>query len=264
MMLSVLFSLGLLSTPSLDENRWTELQYSPAPVGNPLVGLVPYAGEGGKKFPHALEFNYLPFAALVTGYDQYDWAPMEKLLNDISERGHQAIFRNYLEYPDKKNIIPSFLVKDGLKVHRYENSNTKPLPPSMVETPDYENPKLRKVLQNFIAELGKKYDGDARIGYITAGLLGTWGEWHTYPREELFASKAVQIEVLDAYAAAFRQTPVLLRYPAGPDHPQYAPTAHRNFGYHDDSFAWGTLHTGKPDDEWFYMTLLQKAGPAAL
>ena len=84
-----------------------------------------------------------------------------------------------------------------------------------METPDYEDQKLRTALSNFIAAFGKKYDGDPRIGFITAGLLGTWGEWHTYPRGELFASKLVQSEVMDAYAAAFRVTPVLLRYPAG-------------------------------------------------
>ena len=36
------------------------------------------------------------------------------------------------------------------------------------------------------------------------------------------------------------------------------------FGYHDDSFAWGTLVTGKPDDSWFYMSLLTEAGDKAL
>ena len=55
------------------------------------------------------------------------------------------------------------------------------------------------MLKRFIAAFGKKYDGDPRIGYITAGLLGHWGEWHTYPREELFAGKEVQTEVMDAY-----------------------------------------------------------------
>jgi hypothetical protein len=92
--------------------------------------------------------------------------------------------------------------------------------------------------------------------------LGTWGEWHTYPREDLFASKAVQREVMDAYEAAFHVTPVLLRYPAGENDPQKEANADRKFGYHDDSFAWATLHTGKRGDEWFYLTALKAAGRA--
>jgi hypothetical protein len=255
---------GLGSVSGAPEARRGMLAYAPAPVDNPLKGLVPYAGDVRDRFPHTLEFDYLPLSALVLDYESYDWRPLDRLLDRIASRGHQAVFRVYLEYPGRKGVIPPFLVRGGLKVHRYLNTNTQPEPPAPVETPDYEDPNLRRVLRQYIAALGRRYDGDPRIGFITAGLLGTWGEWHTYPREELFASKTVQAEVLTAYEAAFRKTPILLRYPAGERHPRLAPTAHRSFGYHDDSFAWATLHTGKRDEEWFFMTALRAAGPAAL
>ncbi len=236
------------------------LQYAPAPVDNPLKGLVPYAGDVSVRFPHSLEFNYLPLSALVVGENRYDWQPLEKLLDEIAGRGHQAVFRVFLEYPNHKDVIPKYLLEQGLKVHQYLNTNTQPFPPAQVETPDYNNPKLRTALQAFIQALGKKYDGDARIGFITAGLLGTWGEWHTYPRSELFASKTVQTEVMDAYAQAFHKTPILLRYPAGKDDGTYADNHALQLGYHDDSFAWSTLDTGKKGDEWFYLSKLKLAG----
>jgi hypothetical protein len=116
----------------------------------------------------------------------------------------------------------------------------------------------------FIAEMGKKYDGDLRIGFITAGVLGTWGEWHTHPRTDLWASKEVQIEVMDAYEKAFRKTFVLLRYPAGNDDLSYAPTFGRRLGYHDDSFGWATLATGKKNDDWFFLARMATGGPAGL
>jgi len=240
------------------------LKYVAAPADNPLKGLVPYQGDFRDRFPHSLEFNYLPYSALVKGYDQFDWGPMEAMLNDIASRGHQAVFRIYLEYPGHENVIPEFLVKDGLKVHRWLYTETQPLPAARIETPDYEDTNLRRSLKAFIAALGRNYDGDARVGFITAGLLGTWGEWHTYPRAELFASKEVQTEVMDAYEAAFRVTPVLLRYPAGRTDGRLAANADRNLGYHDDSFAWATLSTGQAGDEWFYLTTLDAAGPVAL
>lgn len=241
-----------------------ELKHAPSPVANPLKGLVPYARDTNVHFPHSMEFSYIGFADLVKGYDEFDWSPLEVLLDDISGRGHQAVFRVFLEYPGKKNVIPRFLLDDGLKVHKYINTNTQPLPPAEIETPDYEDKNLRRALKNFIAALGKKYDGDARIGFITAGLLGTWGEWHTYPKSELFASKTVQAEVMDSYSAAFEITPVLLRYPAGEDTWGKASNADRPFGYHDDSFAWATLDTGRDEDDWFYMSALKQAGAAAM
>ena len=263
MIRSFAFLLILCSLHAVADDRVT-LEYAPGQVANPLKGLVPYAGDENGNFPHSMEFNYVGFAELMKGYDEFDWQSMEDLLNEISGRGRQAVFRIFLEYPGKTNVIPKFLIDDGLKVHKYLNTNTQPEPPAEIETPDYEDPNLRRALRNFIAAFGKKYDGDARIGFITAGLLGTWGEWHTYPKEELFASKVVQAEVMDAYEAAFKMTPVLLRYPAGEDTWEKASNAERPFGYHDDSFAWATLDTGKKKDDWFYMPALKQAGSAAL
>ena len=137
-------------------------------------------------------------------------------------------------------------------------------PPPPAKVSKSTHPRLRAALTNFIAALGARYDGDPRIGFITAGLLGSWGEWHCHPHSEWFASKTVQAEVMDAYAAAFKKSPVLLRYPAGDNNHVHASNARRNMGYHDDSFAWATLETGRKNDEWFYLTALRQAGPAAM
>jgi hypothetical protein len=238
------------------------LEYAPSPVDNPLKGLVPYAGVWNDRFPHSLEFAYLPLSSLVLDYDRYDWTPLETLLNQCASRGHQAVFRVYVEYPGKTDGIPPFLLRQGMKVHTYRD--TADGTPAANVTPDYQDPRLRRVLKGFIAALGRRYDGDPRLGFLTAGLLGHWGEWHTYPREELFARPDVQAEVMEAYAAAFRKTPVLLRYPVGRTTETKAANARRPFGYHDDSFAWSTLDTGRREDSWFFMASLKAAGPDAL
>ena len=237
--------------------------YSPAPADNPLKGFVPYAGQG-RDFPHSLEFAYLSLASLMTGPTNFNWAPMERLLDGIGSRGRQSVFRIYMEFPRKPSGVPEYLVQAGVKMRAWTNTNTQPLPPALDHTPDYEDPRLRAALTNFIAALGARYDGDPRIGFITAGLLGTWGEWHCHPHSEWFASKAVQAEVMDAYEAAFRKTSVLLRYPAGENDSAHAPNGQRKLGYHDDSFAWATLDTGRKQDDWFYLNALRKAGPAAM
>ncbi len=236
---------------------------APGPVDNPLKGFVPYAGQG-REFPHSLEFGYLPLADVMKGPDTFDWTPLEKLLDDIASRGCQSIFRFYIEYPRKPSGLPAFLMEDGVQLRKWTNTNTQPLPPAIDHTPDYEDPRLRNALSHFIAALGKRYDGDPRIGFITAGLLGTWGEWHCYPHTEWFASKSVQKQVMDAYEAAFRKTPVLLRYPAGNDDFAHASNAESSFGYHDDSFAWATLDTGRKENDWYYLPALTQAGQSAM
>ncbi|MCA9137524.1 MAG: DUF4832 domain-containing protein [Planctomycetales bacterium] len=241
-----------------------ELKHAAGPLDNPLKGLVPYARPYPDRFPHSMEFMYLALEDLMLAEDRFQWQPLEDLLDDIASRGNQAVIRIYVEYPGKKKGVPKYLVDQGLKIHTYINTNTAPLPPTEVSTPDYEDPRLRKAFQTFISAFGKKYDGDPRLAYITAGLLGTWGEWHTYPRNDLWASDATQKIVLDAYESAFSLTPILLRYPAGPGHGYQSENASRPFGYHDDSFAWATLDTGKRQDDWFYIPALKAAGDAAV
>lgn len=241
---------------------WRTLDYAPTPADNPLKGLVPYAGTANPdNFPHSMEFNYFPLSAVVTGPEHYDWRILDRFLDAVAARGHQAIFRFYAEYPGKKNSLPEFLFSDGgLKLLRSERKSTPPRPPVEIETPDYKNAALRQMLTQFVKALGARYDGDPRIGFITAGLLGHWGEWHNSPLDDQFADKDLQTSVMNAYAESFLVTPILLRYPAGENDMRYASNAARAFGYHDDSFAWGTL--GKAS--WHFMTRMQAAGPAAL
>lgn len=256
------FLLGFVSTPWAANRITRKLTYAPAPADNPLKGFVPYATQG-KNFPHSLEFNYLPLRDLMTGPARFDWKPMDALLDDIASRGCQAVVRVFQEYPGKPISVPKFLVDEGVEIRRWKNTNTAPFPAKFDHTPDYEDPRMRAALQSFIAAFGKRYDGDPRLGYVTAGLLGTWGEWHCYPHTEWFASKEVQIEVMDAYESAFKITPVLMRYPAGPNEWAHAPNHTRRFGYHDDSFAWATIPTGRKEDDWYFMPAMNRGGESA-
>jgi hypothetical protein len=240
-----------------------QLPYSPAPPDNPLTGFAPYAGQA-RDFPHSLEFRYIPFGDLMKGPDTFDFGLIEQLLKETSSRGCQAIFRVYAQYQDKTDGVSQFLIKQGVKVFDMEPPGQNGQPPGHYVVPDYTSPQLIGAMVACIGELGRRYDGDVRIGFITAGFLGNWGEWHTYPFDNLWASKAVQIRIMDAYQAAFHKTPILVRYPAGSNNPSYAPNANRPFGYHDDSFCWATLPTGRPQDNWFFMAKMQAAGKEAI
>ncbi|MGJ8655919.1 MAG: hypothetical protein ACSHX6_05650 [Akkermansiaceae bacterium] len=233
------------------------LEYVTAPPDNPLRGLVPYVDASKKaNFPHSMEFRYFSLRDIMKGPDEYDWEPIERALEGVSKRGNQIVFRVFCEYPGRKNAVPQFLIDGGVKITKWKNKDDG----EISYTPDYENPKLRESLTGFIRAMGVKYDGDPRIGFITAGVLGSWGEWHTYPREDLWASKEVQLEILDSFAKAFSTTKVLLRYAAGGKNEMYAENVEGPFGYHDDSFGWATIDTGKKNDSWFFEPTLKAAG----
>jgi hypothetical protein len=235
------------------------LEYSPAPPDNPLKGFVPYLGDRST-FPHSMEWDYTRLSDVMTGPNEFSWESFEAKLRAAAARGHQFYARFYLEWPGRRTGVPQYLIEDGLTLRRWTNTNTQPFPPAVDFTPDYEDPRLRQALTNFIHAFGARYDGDPRLGFVGLGLLGTWGEWHNHPNNQWLASKTVQREVLDSYQAAFRKTRLVARYPAGPNDPTYADNSHRPIGYHDDSFAWATVHTGESRTSWFFESRLRRAG----
>lgn len=247
-----LCALGLLPVAGFSQ---TKLEYAPAPADNPLKGFVPYVTtDAWERFPHSMEFTYFAINDLMQGCETFDWSPIEKVLKTTQERGCQLTFRVMMEYPNRGVLVPQFLIDEGVRVTKWKSDESDG---GECHTPDYEDPRLRRALEAFIAAMGKKYDGDPRVSYLTAGILGLWGEWHNYPREELGASKETERIVLEAYEKAFSQTPVLLRYPANENHYSHAENNQRPFGYHDDSFNWATLDTGRQEDAWFFIPLLK-------
>jgi hypothetical protein len=205
---------------------WRTLTPQPSPVDNPLKGFMPYRGTYA--FPHSMEWFYVPLKELMSAPSTFTFATgLEPLLSDVASRGHQAVFRVYLDYPSLPTGVPQFLIDGGLVMRAYTDYGGG-------QSPDYENPNLVAALEAFVAAFGAKYDADPRIGFITEGLLGFWGEWHTYPHDSWFASVGTQNDVLHGFASAFTKTKLLVRKPTA-DSPTLP------VGYHDDSFAYETL-----------------------
>jgi len=238
------------------------LDHAAVEVANPLKGFMPYLGDHrAAGIPHSMEFFYLPLKELMSGPETFTWEPLETQLEAVAARGHHAVFRVYLDYPKKPPGTPDFLrngpdglsgTEDDLAMRSYDEHGND----GVSLSPDYENPALRAALVRFITALGQRYDGDARIGFLQIGLLGFWGEWHTYPhnghgsKPDWFTPLPVQREILTAFDGAFNSTPLLAREPKADFFKEHA------IGYHDDSFAYSTL--APPD--WNFSGKLARFG----
>ncbi|WP_203914692.1 DUF4832 domain-containing protein [Rhizocola hellebori] len=230
--------------------QWTPLSYAAAPADNPLKGFLPFAGSY-QTFPHSMEWFYLPLRDVMTGPQQFRWAAMESQLDAIASRGHQAVFRFYLDYPGKPTGIPQYLLDQGLLTRPYPDFGNN----GVSVAPDYSDSRLVSALENFITALGRRYDGDPRIGFLTLGLIGFWGEWHTWPYdgwtqpENWMPSTDILTAILNRYQTAFAKTRLLARYPS-PENKNLS------VGYHDDSFAFETL----PPTSWHFVQRLIDEG----
>ncbi|MEC7984383.1 MAG: hypothetical protein VX278_04415 [Myxococcota bacterium] len=213
-------------------------------IDNPLKGfLTSYKwGEPSNAMPHRLEFAYVPLSDIVQSEGEYRFdSSVEPLLQQASDRGNHLIIRVYIDYPNLESGLPEYLL-DIVSCSSYSDYGGGC-------SPDYQDPNLQSAILDFIGAFGAAYDGDRRLAFVQLGLLGFWGEWHTYPHVDWFAADGFQQEVIAAYGDAFQQTPLQIRVPVQ-DTPQ------RIIGFHDDSFAYSTLG----DVDWFFWSKMMAAG----
>jgi hypothetical protein len=89
--------------------------------------------------------------------------------------------------------------------------------PTDIPIPDFDDPVVLERHLDFIKRLGAAYDGHPDIDHVDLGSLGWWGEWHL---SRCKAAKMPSIahchEVIDAYLAAFKKTPLLMPNPVNP------------------------------------------------
>jgi hypothetical protein len=209
-----------------------------AAIGNPLKGLV---GFGPREFlqqslpdnvPSAIEKYNLGLNEIMIGDNQFNWTSYDRLVEASASRKMHAVFSIFIHWPGEPLRLPSHLLDLPLVDTQYGKS------------PNYGDLRLLLTLQQFIIAWGQHTDGDTRIAAIHVGLLGFWGEGHTFPDTTLVPESSTQL-VAEWYRIAFTKTQVQTRYPG--------PNAD-GFGLFDASLAYSTLDgaaNGGVDVGWF-------------
>lgn len=210
----------------------------------PLKGWAPYATAGEIHQPYSMVFFYASWKELEPIEGQYEFEKWEKeAWAHPRAQGKHVIFRIYMDYPDKEPGIPEWLLEKGVGTQEYSQHGGG-------LTPNYNHPEMRKSLAKFIAALGKRYNQNPRVAFIQLGLLGHWGEWHTYPQTERFADQTTTKIVVESYRKAFPDKMLMARYPRG-----YAAIP-RWLGFHDDMFPADTQNA----KDWSFLNKLKASG----
>jgi hypothetical protein len=210
-----------------------------------MKGFASYCDPGNTLYgPSSMAFEEIGWDKLEPVEGQYSFGDWEaKFWDQAPAKGKHVVLRVYLDYPSKPSSVPKWLIAKGVKMTKYDEFGGG-------ETPEYENPELVKSLLSFIKAFGSRYDHDARVDYVQVGFLGHWGEWHTYPHENLFASVAVQRKVISALHTAFPNKPIMAR------NASYASCQVPWIGFHDDMIPSDTF--GKED--WEFLPAIVKGG----
>ncbi|MBR7837086.1 fibronectin type III domain-containing protein [Actinospica durhamensis] len=212
-------------------------------LDNPDKGLVTYFSAGDNEnstteYPHSMQWSYFALSQVMTDANNcqdYDWSAVDAVLNEVASYGNTAAIRFYLEYPSGSPA-------DGIPACFTGHVSTRADSYWDTTSPDYDSPFLLSAVGNFISALAARYDGDPRIGFIQAGIVGLWGENHTWPYNgdpasggypDYMPTNADFTKIVDDFADDFHRTQVEVRYPytAG------GAASGLDIGYHDDSFC---------------------------
>ncbi|MFN7844369.1 MAG: DUF4832 domain-containing protein [Pirellula sp.] len=191
-------------TIGADDFRKIKLQGTPPQV-EPMTGLVLWStNENVSIAPIQLEFEYIAYSDVILGEKSYDFSVIDRKLEAIASRKHQAILRFYDTYVGKESGVPKYIRDmpgyNGVTA-RSEGKRTG--------FPDWSHPAWQACVLDFFEAFGNRYDRDARIAYLQVGF-GLWSEYHIYdgPMKlgKTFPSKEYQTTFLIHLSKCFQET----------------------------------------------------------
>lgn len=254
-------AIAFLATATFAAGRSVALNKSIESL-EPMKGIVfwPDQAKSQKDLQGSisLEFSYCLPCAVVKGKSDgkinYDWSIFEKMLDDVKSRGHQAIVRFRIEYPNEEiNNAPN-CVEDSLgatAIPKYikaisdykETHADNPGDDGPTDYAGWGHSELQRFYKQFYTDFAAKYDKDPRIAFVQAGF-GHWAEYHIYGTKlqlgTNFPSKDYQSQFLQHLDTLFQETPWSISIDAADD--EYTPIAGNKtllglkFGLFDDSF----------------------------
>jgi hypothetical protein len=241
----VLVPLATVLNLSLAACAQAEEPYQPVVIKSriehvqPMTGIVLWTtSEHNRTNVIQLEYSYMKYRDIVKQKGVYDWSKMEKLLDDVARRGHQAIVRFYFVYPGQETTVPDYIkaLTDYRETHGKSEGR-------MTGFSDWSHPELKRFTLEFYEKLAARYDRDARLAFLETGF-GLWAEYHIYDGPmalgKTFPDKRFQAEFAKRLAQAFKKTPWLISVDAADE--ERAPFAGNSellripFGVFDDSF----------------------------
>jgi hypothetical protein len=260
LILPLLVHAGFAAPSEPKQGSWAALTQdsTKAPTDNPLKGFFPFQRDDEPPLPRSMEFEYVGLSSLMDGMNSFTWETgLEPLLADIASRGHQAIIRPYIDYPGPDPHHPYALPEFLNSVAQREYVDPEDTNGDRGTTPDYNNDTLIQALENFIAEFGRVYDNDDRIAFVQIGLIGHWGEWHSFyfssDFADFFPTPEVQNRILAAYDTAFNSRHLLVSQDVLGQ--ASVPTfSGRSIGFHDDNVPVETIS----DSQDFFWNRMQE------
>lgn len=251
--ISLLFGLQIAGAQNTESIRITPEETNEI-LANPGMGWQTFhcTKVQDKHLPHwipsTIHYSRWGWRVLEPNRGRIDFRFLDRTLTETRTAKQKLAFRVMCcSSTPSEPYHPKWLVDVGGKIVTTRYGNSREL-----EVPDLDDPQVLAAHLDFIRRLGERYDGHPDIDHVDLGSVGWWGEWHMSESTSVdMPTLETQKKIVDAYLAAFRQTPLLMLVDGG-KMLEYA--THKGTGWRADSLGdmgvfwknWSHMKKGYP------------------
>ena len=177
------------------------------PYKNPMKG---WNTGWWKDYDYAsVGFQYIKWKDFESTNDSFNYDYIEEVINRPGSAGRHVILRLYTDWYGDNEISdggPDWLY-DQIGVERLRDENGKYIT-------NFNNEKYLSEAKEAINALSLRYDSDPRIYAFQIGLIGYWGEWHSYGYSgNFYLTDETKNKILTFYKDNFQNKKLMGRYP---------------------------------------------------
>lgn len=193
--------------PTVKEHRY---QKNEGPDINPLKGWN--SGWWDDRPEASVGFQYIKWKDFEPTNGNFNFDAVEDVINRSGSEGRHFVLRLYCDWHGDHQTsrgCPDWMYSQvGVKRIRGDNGRY---------ITDYNDSKYINEAIQAIQALGQRYDDDPRVHSFQLGVLGYWGEWHTFGSsingKSYEISEQSETRILNAYRNAFSKAKLVARYP---------------------------------------------------
>ena len=208
------------------------------PIKNPLKGWN--SGWWNDHPESSVGFQYIKWKEFEPSDGNFDYAAVENIIDRPGSKGRHLILRLYCDWhgDNATSDCPDWMyTQEG--VARLQGDNGRYIT-------DFNDAKYLAKAQEAIQALASRYDNDPRIYSLQMGLIGYWGEWHSFGSDfsgnGFEITDATKTTILTNYKTNFSRAKLMVRYP------WREPTQSASgIGFHNDFFVANNGHSDEFD-----------------
>ncbi|MGC8785535.1 MAG: DUF4832 domain-containing protein [Armatimonadota bacterium] len=147
----------------------------------------------------------IPWSYIEPEEGRFNWSVLDTPAQRWIARGKQIALRISCSESWTRWATPEWVHRAGAKGYDFEPGvGVKEGGPYW--EPDYDDPVFLQKLENFLAALAKRYDGNPEVAFIDVGSLGVWGEGHTFASTRRQISPETVKKHIDLHLKYFKHT----------------------------------------------------------